>query len=124
MKRVGGVMVTWAEAETQSKQHFETVLAAVGKRYGFTKEELRGSWWSDRRSRRIHARQIAVYLTWRLVPLWNICHLARVFSAEYVETLHIIRKLEQRQQTNDAFAGELAGLYLALIGETGEAFQR
>ena len=117
-------MVTWAEAETQSKQHFETVVAAVAARYGFTKEELRGAVWSDRRSKRIHAREIAVYLTWRLVPMWNICHLTRVFSAEYVETLHIIRKLEQRQQTNEAFASELAGLYLALIDETGAAFQR
>jgi chromosomal replication initiation ATPase DnaA len=112
MKRVGGVMVTWAEAETQSKQHFETVLAAVGKRYGFTKEELRGSWRSDRRATRFYAREITVYLTWRLVPMWNICHLARVFAADYVEILHIIRKLEQRQQTNEAFASELAELYL------------
>jgi chromosomal replication initiation ATPase DnaA len=115
-------MVTWLEAEKQSKQHFEIVVAAVGARYGFTNEELRGSVWSDRRSQRIYARQIAVYLTWRLVRRWNICHLTRVFSAEYAETLHIIRKLEQRQQTNDAFAGELAGLYLALVDETGAAF--
>ena len=112
MKRVSGVMVTWAEAEKQGKQHCETVLAAVGKRYGFTKEELRGNRWSDIRSERIHAREIVVYLTWRLVPMWNICHLARVFAADYVEILHIIRKLEQRQQTNDAFAGELAKFYL------------
>ena len=110
-------MVTWAEAEKQSKQHCETVLATVAKRYGFTKEELRASWGSDRRATRYYARQVAIYLTWRLVPLMGMYQLARAISADCAFVRATIQSLERRQQNDAAFAGELAKFYLGHFDE-------
>lgn len=101
----------WLDVRRQFK--LDIIQDAVAAHYGIERQDLKGP------RRLVHvmlARQVAIYLTFRLVWI-GTAELGRLFERDFTIAGHAIRKIGERRDSDPAFDAEIKALIDAIFAE-------